>query len=299
MKYTIKNTILFTAIVFILFGSLVCMDEPKKEDVALLPSNSTEETLSFLFAHKIDLFNPAMICSLSINNEWEKILKKVAPNVKKHVIKRAPTGFLNDNTVVWHKYGFVCGSIEFFNNKSVCSLHTISLDHGHGSCNLPNFQRCIPGFDQPRFNEEREFCFYGIGKFEITRERNHVMEFYLSYVHLRVCQLEVERNGPTFYNLLDFLAYPVLFKAFINSSFNYKAISLMHSDYYKDIVLKPRNASEFPGKIFSLKNTIIPDNYKECIPSEQYQSFDDLPEELREAIIERYNEQQQQKEIKK
>lgn len=49
------------------------------------------------------------------------------------------------------------------------------------------------------------------------------------------------------------------------------------------------------SKLYSLEDAIIPDNYQECVPNLEYQSFEDLPEQLKREIINHYKQQQDKK----
>jgi hypothetical protein len=139
---------------------------------------------------------------------------------------------------------------------------------------------------RPVFSENSDFCFYSVGgNISLWGQNKHVVEYRLlrksslyslhSCTHIFRCGLKLTKI--TNYALSYFLSFPFLLKCFLNSK----------------VVVEIEDFS----KLYSLKHAIIPHNYQECVPIKKdgYQSFDELPEQLKEKIIEHYNKQQARK----
>lgn len=280
------------------------MDQGENKEIGLL-FNKQAEALVVLLHHRIDLDHDT-ICSLSVNKELEKILKNTAIQRKKYIESniykdtKIPFVFTPPPSIIWHKYGSSCGRViiaidtenitkltENFSKKInyplEIHLQRFCLDKPIkmklGTCK--EFGKTLTVFNVPFFNQDDEFCFYGLtekGEYQKTLwgAPQHIKEYSLKKdgtVLEYYCALCIDISLLKDYALSYFQAFPILLKALLNSK--------MHSITYDQV-----------AKIYHLEDAIIPDNYKECISDENYTSFDDLPKELAEAIEKRYKDQQ-------
>jgi len=281
MKHTVQHTTLCMVVACIFFNSVIGMDDANK-DVVSLPSNDTA-VISFLLTHKSNLFDHKMICSLSLNRGCEKVLKDSAQKRRECLTEHMQNQWFDcDNKIVWHKYGSACGKKVIMRDeqgKVLCVLYAGYVGCDRILCfDSNNFQKDIPGFERAKFNEEGNFYCYGFGKKMDTRvwgKNQHIVEYCLP----QYGRPDARRYGVAValynsYALSYFKSFPILLKTFLAATPN----------------------SMIQGvKLCSLKDIIIPDNYKECIPCREYTSFDDLPSELVKAINDQYNKQQREK----
>jgi hypothetical protein len=255
-------------VVLFFFNPLLGMDAPKIMDNA-------STALSVMLTHIPHCFDHAMICSLAINKEYEQVLRNTAQSRKAFITKRIQKGqIFDEGSGVWHKYGSACGARDdwgsYFSLKCVflgCGDINVRLSSGWN-----NPEKYVLGFEKVQFSGSGDLCFYGCGTDSRRGWGKHqnVIEYCLpkqgSSVARR-CVLALKKNAFIDYAFPWIVPFPALLKALLNSS-------VVTEDYI--------------DKKYSLEDAIIPDNYQECDVGE---SFEDLPEELKEAIVKRYNEQ--------
>lgn len=305
-KYLLAWTYFYIIVVFVCTGAY-SMNLSSSQSYAVMPS-ITYTVGSFLLVHKMHLFDHDMICSLGVaNKEWEHIVKSVASNLKKCLASKIPEGCsgYKESTIVWHKYGTAWGKKCMYTcddgrnalsvNEKKMAFHLDSIYWHFGDIEtytgnvIYGTEKTVKNIIHPKFNENGDFCCYSIStNITLWNKSEQVVEYCLtkdkklyslySSIQILPCGLRLKRNkGSWIYCVLShFLSFPFLLECFLNS--------------------KVVEESSIFTKIYSLKDAIIPHSYQECIPVGTcgYQSFHELPKQIRKEIIEHYKQQQAQ-----
>ncbi len=229
-----------------------------------------------------------IIRSLAISRRYKQLLLTAAQDTKRYLVMKAHEKYYFETQPFWfHQYGSAFGqkyrSTPIFQGKASTKLvlkHFYLAGEGGAFYAHIGFWEDfgdVASLPKPFFNAAGDFCCYGWGKQEfgmLWDQDKHVIEYSLSKYgatkSLR-CGLNIGsiRNH---YALSLFAALPNLLKACVNSS------SAVDST---------------AGRLYELKDAIIPDNYDHYEPLGNIfldTTFGDLPKELKEAIVERYQE---------
>ena len=242
--------------------------------------------------------NHKMICSLGINKACDYLLKQTAPEIRKYLEEKIPKEFFEapaDLPITWHKNGsgvgkmtIVLSEITKYNKERypVCRLQFAYF----GASKMPecftmhSFDKVVPGLEQLRFNEEGNLYvhilhphYYWCGKEQQVAEFTTIQGYDGIIFKVWNTALKVsDEEGIYPYALSHLVSFHVLLKAILAAQ--HKRLGFKGDD-----------------KLYDLKNVMIPDDYKTCVSHDEYKSFDDLPEILRNAITARYAEQKRDK----
>lgn len=283
MKHFLKKATFCTGVVLVFFGVSLCMDGQENKDLGLLLGKRKQVLL--LLKKRLHLFNHHTLCSLAINKEWDKHLKDTAPERKQEL-----TAWLQDKhdyaiaqhflvrADVWHKYGTAwgvktcCTDYQCYALGTGCdsvALQALYFGDQEMRCTDWGSAQAIPGLEKPKFNEAGNIICYGLAK---KRRGNHAAKHVREYgLNNNITCWLLLKNDPVmcknFIKLLLFKSFPSLLKVFLDG-------------------LEMHDSKKF--KFCDLNKVIIPDNYQECVPNDEYQSYNQLPEWWRELIDNRY-----------
>jgi hypothetical protein len=289
IKYILQNATLSMGVAFMFVGAVLCMDGA---DVTLLPETG-ENVLSLLIRRGADCHHT--LCSLAINKNSEKLLRDTAPERRQVLtaqLKNMPeyTADYNINFSVWHKYGSAWGSRVCCNAdhcfkkikdcKKTVVLRVMYFGHQGLESTASGFTQIIPGFEKPKFNERGNVSCYGLYDPNKGNKNKHLVEFFLYKPFTCWLFLSNEPLCRNFIKLVPFQSFPHLLKVFLDG---------LQADPDKSMRIK----------FCDLNKVIIPDNYQECIPSDEYRSYNELPKWWREVIDNRYGKQQKNKNERK
>ncbi|HLC07061.1 MAG TPA: hypothetical protein VJJ26_02640 [Candidatus Babeliales bacterium] len=294
MLHTIKKLTLYGSGLI----ALICSHVSLSMDVGQIP-NDKIIVFSTVIKHGSLNFDHETVCSLAlVNKEFEGWIKRGAQERKTYLTKlRQKSGqyfgffSLRDLDVyegsVWHKYGGAVGIKESVSN-SATECYRVKLECFYLSRGTILGNRCIwcvcyslaDDFTRPKFNDKGDLYFYGLGSrwdMKLWNREQHLIEYSLlkdGSSRMKRCGLKIQNGNYNCTPLSLFVPFTALLKALLNSSVEGETAST---------------------RVYNLKDAIIPDNYKECDSSNRDMSFENLPEELRDAIIKRYNDQQSKK----
>jgi hypothetical protein len=271
----------------IFFVPLLCMDKPKKKDVACIPPANVAKVVSLLL-ERLDLLNHHMICSLAVTKGCDQVLMQAAERVKRYFFKQMHqmsvriTSLILDEKdagkefAVLHKYGGARITVKPRDNGRGAQFVIQRLSGG--CCNyrsMPNCQVYISDVVRPRFNEIGNLYYYALD--DVDKNDRKIIE------HRRLLNVDQHLYRPVelvlynktsercHINLVDFLSFPI----FINAC--------------TKVLVESRAA-----RVCYLKDICLSNDYTKCVPHDQcqYKSYVELPDWWREAIDGRYREQQ-------
>lgn len=269
----------------ILFQLLCCMEDPQ--------SDKTSCILSLIMYKRPLYLHHNDICSLAlVNKQSEKAIKNTASDRRNHLEALDPTGslVLCSSPVTWHKYGSMCTAraiTRYSSDDSELTLYFFTYNGNTVSkmCSN-NFNYHAQGvreyqslFNRVRIDDDEGIFFYSFSKRNdqmLWGKDYHVIEYSCSKdgkSYLRRCAITIKDTIKN-YALSYLITFPVLFKALL------QAPIVKQDDEYK---------------FYDLNSAIIPDNFQEVGKDYLYlHSFEqDLPEELRRAIIAQFAQQNQ------
>jgi hypothetical protein len=164
-----------------------------------------------------------------------------------------------------------------------------------------SFHSCLWPQQRPFFDAQNAFCFYSYGhcKFGPGQEQTgHIMKYswHSSHKPWRLnlgkaeCMMNIQNEKSELINLKVLLEFPPLLNAFLKSSIvDQKPWNWDRDrDCYREI------------EIYTIEGVTIPDNYrdhKQYFSQPCYQSFDDLPMQIRIAIIRKHAAQRSEQVI--
>lgn len=304
------NNVYFHSANFFIVSLMVCifwqlqgMDEPAQN---LLP-------LKMTLVAQPDYFNREMVRCLSMVNKYceEMVRETVQYRMPYNADYRAwvlnsdsesrKQYFIDLNphlksipNLVWNKHGTICALASFGPELNWCLYEKIRekrdvgrarevmMERYHclkpefiGNCAVrEHFYGCLPYRPVISFDVDSTICIHACGAMNIQDPIGvEVLEYRLTLgqgsAHF-VCMAEV---GKKIISLANFLEFPKLLQAFLESSETKFSVGLVR-------------------KIFVLEGVTLPDDYDECkIYYEQtryHQSFKDLPSSIRKAIFTHY-----------
>lgn len=286
IKHILKNATLCIGVACIFFSAVLSMDKSEKKDIGLLPS--AEEQVLCLLKSKLYLLDHHTLCVLAINKEWDKLLRDTAPERKQDLmvrLKNMPEYNSNYNVCfnAWHKYGSAwarrdCCHVSYCYQKvEDCKksfvLRVMYFGHQQLQSNAWGFVQAISGFEKPKFDERGSVSAYGLYDPNKGNKGRHLAEIFLYKPFTCWLLLNNESLCRNFIKLVPFQSFPHLLKVFLDG---------LQADPDKSMRIK----------FCDLNKVIIPDNYKDCIPNDEYTSYNELPKWWREMIDNRYAAQQ-------
>lgn len=273
MIYKVLSTLMF-------FNFILCMD--KKES----KPNNASFALSIALRNGIKDFDHTTICSCAINKECEKALLETAKLRKEHFTKlmSSNTHKYRKKLKKWYKYGsaYTQESLEYSHAITVFLYYLTSTEKGWGYNHIhwnKNIWIPITNFEKPQFNSKGDCLLYVVENTVKSKElpNYQVYEYTISSSNknkTKICRVALKKDGSAICDLLELVSFPAVFKAVLMS----KVIG--------------ENGSL---KVYSLPDTIIPHNYKDWHKhanfTPEYNSFEDLPEEIKTAIESTYKKQ--------
>lgn len=262
------------------------------ENAITMPEN-TRLAWQIVLMHGVPLFNHAMIDSLVVSKNHDAILLSTAECRKQFFMQKYR--YLKEvEGLEWNIYGTACAKVQW-DKKLSCALYPIPrgtcyhqsktlmlerrylLDYDHGRFGkFSNFYGCLPHRPRVFFGPSRCTSFYGYGGVGIDDDEKSggVVMYCMSSVMAQFYQCFTCINKQQI-PLMNFLEFPALLKAFLNST----------------VIMRGHRSCD---KIYALEGVEIPKKFlqwKQYFSTPQYNSFKDLPRFIRKAIVERYNEQ--------
>jgi len=250
-----------------------------------------------ILTHGVRYFDCRQISILAINKNFKKLLKETAGE-RKHYLRLTFKSESDSawNTMIWHKYGAMCGKASIQNNelrRSRFYVHQSSYGctryYQPGDGLDGHLMYYLPGLLKPYFNNRSNFCFYAYDEFQkrFAKRSGRIVQYkwnsskniaHNADLVINQCITNIKNKYNQYIDLRIFLEFPVLLKAFLKSKVTYK----------KE---KKRGMNQ---KIYAIEGVTIPENYKDrkqYFPTPVYTSFEDLPQCIRKAIVARYKEQ--------
>ena len=222
--------------------------------------------------------------------------------------KREPIFYITDNmlkfslTLLWSLYKRKCAFVRFAIQSKVLVLHSKTLMNGCIHSIQYSFANVFPWADKPFYNDKSMLCYYGVGQF---KEYEYDQDFNIKSTVMKESLVQVQLDGKRFfcymdsfsshdpypYPLVNFIEYPLLLKALLNST----------RVQCKKMPYRFMKESRY-GLCYSLKGVTLPFNYKNRVessiirPSLRPKSFDKhFPEHITKAINDHYQQQNQKK----
>lgn len=262
-----------------------------------------------VLSHGVKWFDYIMISKLAaVSKDHDTYLRNTAHCRKEYLIKR-----LNlPEDVEWHRYGAMGGNI-WHNACLTCSPEEDlkNVEHGlhrrrfylneNGIAYQPykvysnGFRRCLPTKRRPFFNDKSDFCFYGYGDYVSCSDEQSgkvIGYYWFSSKNLlnldtclSQCMTNIENEKSALTGLEIFLEFPKLLNAFLKSCKVYQERSELRQRNIIKIITE---------EVYAIEGVKIPKNYeyhKQYFSTIKYKSFNDLPKNVREVIVTRYEMQ--------
>jgi len=256
-------------------------------------SDNASHILSLVIYNKPLYFHHNDICSLAIiNKKNRKAIQDTALSRRNHLQALDPKGSiiaLSDSPLTWHEYGSMCAARAttwYSNYHSTLELYCFTYNEHNEVSTMcsedfayhPKKEKsaCQPFFNRVRIDDKGGVFFHDLSLQTDKRllSNFNIIEFSCSKdqkSRKRACLIFI-KDSQTNYTLSHLMPFPALLKAFL------QAPIAKQDDTYK---------------FYDLGGAIIPDNYQDIDKNYLYVGpFDKyLPEELKNAIIKRYEQQ--------
>lgn len=202
-----------------------------------------------------------------------------------------------DAEVTWHKYGsayVLLGKNKEHGSKNLIFKIAYLMDGD--VCDAGKTVELSDELDDKcHFNRQGEVYFRGIQSvyravtIDIIEHSSDIIEYSLSFQHpfkQHYCFIELENL--TYWRLGCLLDFPALLQAFFEST--QVCEKLITTRCMRHCTTGERREIEEQVKVYNIKEVTIPDDFR--VSKESLQVFDQLPESLRNAILDKYAEQQ-------
>lgn len=272
-------------------SSLLCMDEQFRHHL-----------VKEIMVRNITYLSHDSLCALAlVDNGYNTIIQDTV-EARKNYLKKCARGPIIDAETTWHKHGSAYAFLG--ERKEGCAFNALTFGMGYlqdsgNVCDSMKIRFIGTGvvdkrnqWAHPRFNSHGKAYCHQTQSIEsswrpvfIGSSRQNIIEHSLctkSSPESLLCVIGVEEG----YIDLGFLSqFPQLLQAFLQSmQVRESLIDLWHNSNVSGT--KPRTYStQRESKIYSIKGVTIPDDFRTA-------QFDQLPEPIKNVILDKYAEQQ-------